>query len=139
MEQGVRHALTTGLLILLALTLVACGSSSSLSSQTVDGTWNFEFTSSALGGASYTGSVILTQNGSKITGTMTLANAPCATSAPLTGTVSGSNVSFQITEGGQVVTLNGTINSVFSSMSGTYTAAPGGCLNGDHGSWAASG
>jgi len=136
---GVRYALTTGLLISLALTLVACGSGSSLSLQTVDGAWNFELTSSALGGASYTGSVILAQSGSKVTGTMTLTNAPCATSAPLTGTVSGSDVSFQVTEGGQVVTLNGAINSVFSSMSGSYTAAPGGCLNGDHGSWAASG
>jgi hypothetical protein len=105
----------------------------------VNGPWNFELTSSAIGGTSYTGFAKLNQVGNTIKGTVTFTQAPCATSASLVGTVNGLDVSFQITEGSQVVTLIGTVNSVFSSMSGTYTAPPGGCLNGDYGSWAAGG
>jgi len=106
---------------------------------TVNGPWNFELTSSASGGTSYTGFAQLNQVGNTIKGTVTFTHAPCATSASLVGTVNGLDVSFEITEGSQVVTLIGTVNSVFSSMSGTYTAPPGGCLNGDYGSWAAGG
>jgi len=133
-----RRVHSAGLAILL-LTLLGCGSSSLPSMQTVNGTWNFELTSSAIGGTSYTGSAKLSQIGNTVKGTVTFTHAPCATSTSLVGTVNGLDVSFQITEGSQVVTLIGTINSVYSSMSGTYTAPPGGCLNGDWGSWAAGG
>jgi len=133
-----RYVQSAGLSILL-LTLLACGSLSLPTPQTVNGTWNFEVTSSAIGGTSYTGSAQLNQTGNNIKGTVTFKNAPCATSGSLTGTASGLAVSFQITEGSQVITLIGTINTVYSSMSGTYTAPPGGCLNGDYGSWAAGG
>lgn len=138
MQRAMRRVRAAGLSILL-LMLVACGGISVPTPQTVNGSWNFELTSSAIGGASYTGSVKLNQVGNTVKGTVTLTHAPCATSASLVGTVNGSAVSFQITEGSQAVTLIGTINSVFSSMSGTYTAPPGGCLNGDYGSWAAGG
>ena len=136
--RQMRRVHGAGLSILL-LTLLGCGSSSLPSMQTVDGTWNFELTSSAIGGSSYTGSAKLNQVGNTVKGTVTFTHAPCATSAPLVGTVNGLDVSFQITEGKQVVTLIGTINTVYSSMSGSYTTPPGGCLNGDHGSWAAGG
>ena len=137
-QKRMRYVQSAALSILL-LTLLACGSLSVPTPQTVNGTWNFELTSSAIGGSSYTGSAHLNQIGNDVTGTVTFTNAPCAASGSLTGTVSGLDVSFQIKEGSQVVTLIGTINSVYSSMSGTYTGPPGGCLNGDHGSWAAGG
>jgi hypothetical protein len=47
-------------------------------------------------------------------------------------------VSFSVVEGTQTVSVTGTANSTLASMSGTYTAPAGGCLNGDYGSWAAS-
>lgn len=129
---------SAGLSILL-LTLIACGGLSLPTPLTVTGSWNFELTSSVIGGTSYTGSTKLSQVGNTVKGTVTLTHAPCATSASLVGMVNGQDVSFQITEGSQVVTLIGTANPVFTSMSGTYTAPPGGCLNGDYGSWAAGG
>jgi len=133
-----RRTHSAGLSILL-LTLLGCGNSSLTSLQTVNGTWNLELTSSATDGTSYTGSAKLGQVGNAVTGTVTFTHAPCATSGSVSGTVDGSNVSFRITEGSQEITLIGTINTVYSSMSGTYAAPPGGCLNGDYGSWAAGG
>jgi hypothetical protein len=106
---------------------------------TVSGKWKFALNSSVEDGTNYTGLAQLTQTISTVQGQMILNNAPCATTATVTGTVNGYNVSFQITEGGQVVTLIGTVNSVFQSMSGTYTTQANGCLKGDFGSWSAGG
>jgi hypothetical protein len=128
-----KYAQSLGMVIALAF-MLGCGSSSS---QSLSGTWQLTLTSSASPGATYTGTATLTQSGNGITGTVSFINNPCATSALITGTVS-SNVSIQVTEGGQVLTLTGTINSAFSSMSGRYTSTPGGCTNGDLGSWTAT-
>jgi hypothetical protein len=74
-----------------------------------------------------------------VTGTINFANNPCATSAPLSGTINGSNVILTATEGGQPVSLTGSVNAASTAMSGNYTApAGGGCTGGDFGSWAAN-
>jgi hypothetical protein len=129
-----RYAQSLGLLIVLVL-IVGCGGSSSHS---LSGPWQFSLTSSAFPGNAYTGTTTLNQSASGISGTVAFANNPCASVALITGLISGSNVNLQITEGDQVVTLNGTVNSAFSSMSGTYTTTTGGCTNGDSGTWTAS-
>lgn len=130
-----RHAQCLGLVIALAF-ILGCGSSSTHS---INGAWQFTLTSTASPGLSFTGNTTLTASGGTgITGTMTFSNNPCATSALVTGGISGPNVLFQITEGNQVVSLTGTINSAYTAMSGSYTSTAGGCTNGDMGSWTAT-
>lgn len=116
---------------------IACGNGTP-PSPTVNGAWEFTLTSSALPGTSYEGIANLTQNGSSVTGMVNFDNNPCLMRAALTGKIVGTTVTFQITESGQAVTMNGAVGSTFRSMSGSYTAPAGGCVNGDSGSWAAS-
>jgi hypothetical protein len=125
--------------VVLAATISCGGNVHTPTPLTVSGKWNFALTSSVAGGVNYTGSAQLIQTLNSVSGKITLNNSPCATSTTLTGSVNGYNVTFQITEGDQVVTLVGTVNSVFESMSGTYTAQSGGCLNGESGAWSAGG
>jgi hypothetical protein len=136
--EKMKYIRIAGMSILLALT-VGCSSVSTAPTQTVNGNWNLQLTSFAVDGTSYIGFAKLIQSGNDITGTVIFKNAPCATTGSLKGSVSGADVTFQLTEGSQVVTLTGTINSVYTSMSGNYNSPSGGCLDGDHGSWAAGG
>lgn len=117
------------------LFLAGCGSSSH---PNMTGNWTFVVTSTAFGGSG-TGVVALTQSGSSISGTLNFSGGtPCAASPSLTGTVSGTNLSLQLNENGQTVSLTGTANSSFSAASGDYTAPAGGCTNGDFGTWTAT-
>lgn len=130
------------LVVLLLCDFLACGSPSALT-----GNWQFTLKSSTSGNT-YTGMASLTQGGPvdsrgsgqerTITGTMNFDNNPCATSAPLSGTILGLNVIITAAESGQPVSLTGTANAAFSKMSGTYSAPGGGCNAGDFGSWTAS-
>jgi hypothetical protein len=129
-----RHAQCLGLVIALAF-ILGCGSSSP---KTVNGPWQFTITSTASPGLSFTASTTLTPSGTGISGTVSFSNNPCSTSGLLAGGISGQNVFFQITEGNQVLSLTGTVDSAFTAMSGTYTATAGGCTNGDTGSWTAT-
>jgi hypothetical protein len=113
------------------------------------GNWQFTLKSS-VNGSTYTGTASLTQNSSPVnsegagslehmvTGTLNFASDPCATAAPLSGTISGSNVILTATEGSQPVSLTGNVNAATTTMSGDYTAPLGGCTSGDFGSWTAS-
>jgi hypothetical protein len=132
--------------LLLCGCLAGCGSAPNLT-----GNWQFSLKSSA-NGNTYTGTASITQSSDPVdslgaggrermvTGTMNFANGLCATAAPLSGTISGSNVILTATEGGQpVISLTGSVNAAFTAMSGNYTApVGGGCNSGDFGSWAAS-
>ncbi len=133
--------------LLLCGCLAGCGSSSETTNLT--GNWQFTLKSS-LSGNTYTGTASITQSsgppeslgaGSQermLTGTMNFANDPCATAAPLSGSISGSNVILTATEGGQPLSLTGNVNAASTAMSGDYAGSYGGCTNGDFGSWAAS-
>jgi hypothetical protein len=129
-----RYAQCLGLVMALVL-ILACGSSAP---KTVNGPWQFTLTSTASPGVSFTGSTTLGPSGIGIAGTVSFTNNPCATSGLLAGAISGPNVLFQITEGDQVLSLTGTVDSSYTAMSGTYTATAGGCTNGDTGSWIAT-
>ncbi len=125
-------------LLLLCGCLVGCGSSgSSSSSPSLTGNWQITINSTAFG-ATGTGSGAVQQNGSSVTGTLTLSGTPCATTASLSGSISGTTVTLQLEEGDQLVNLRGTANSGLTSMSGSYTAPSGGCTNGDFGTWSAT-
>lgn len=130
-------------IILLCGGLAGCGSSAT----NLSGNWQFTFKSSASGNT-YTGMASITQGGyvnslgsgieHTVTGTVKFANAPCVTASPLSGTISGLNVIFEVTESTELVSLTGSVNAAFTSMSGTYAAPIGGCTDGDFGSWTAS-
>jgi hypothetical protein len=146
-----RKALTRTLgALLLCGCLAGCGSSYvSSSTPNIAGNWQFTFKSSA-NGNTFTGTASLTQSSTPVTsqgaggleraisGTMNFANDPCATSAPLSGTISGLNVILSATESGQPVSFTGTVNPAVTAMSGDYSAPGGGCTAGDFGSWTAS-
>ncbi len=145
-KAGMRKAVIKIGLLLLCECLAACGSSSATN---LTATWHFTFKSSA-NGYTYAGTASLTQSSAPVTsqgagglermvsGTMSFTNNPCASTAAISGTISGSNVILTATESGQPVSLTGNVNSAFTAMSGDYTAPGGGCTAGDFGSWAAS-
>jgi hypothetical protein len=136
---------TLGVLLLCGC-LAVCAPSSG---PNLTGSWQFTLKSS-VDGNTYTGTVSIKQSSSPVDsygagsreymviGTMNLANEPCATSAPLSGTISGSNVILTVTENEQPVSLTGNVSAASAAMSGNYTAQLGGCTNGDFGSWVAS-
>ena len=123
-------------LIILSMTLglaIGCNGGGPSSSQiSIAGNWQFTFTS--IHGAEGAGAGAITQSGSSFSGTLTLTNA-CASSGPISGTISGIALSAVLTENGQAVNLTGTVASSGMSGSGTYTSAAGGCTNGDSGAW----
>lgn len=126
-------------LVLLALCL-GCGSGngSSSPSGTMAGNWNFSAKSSMFGiTVSGTGQLQQTVSGG-VSGTINLSGTPCATTASLSGTLNGQNLSFGLEEGEQTVNFTGTVNSSFNAASGNYGAPAGGCTNGDTGTWTAT-
>jgi hypothetical protein len=72
----------------------------------------------------------LLQNKDSIAGNLAVAPTPvrnCSGVAPLTGSVSGTNVTLSINEFGTVLSLLGTLSSDSSSMTGSYTASDSVC------------
>jgi hypothetical protein len=112
------------------------GSSQSGTVLNLAGNWQAS-TSSKLGYNTFL-SGTLTQTGNQISGSMTISGSPCALSGMLSGTVSGSSVTLSLTEGSQMVSLSGTAAPDGNSMTGTYQAPPGGCTNGDSGTFTAT-
>jgi len=121
--------------LLFAVCALGCGGSSSNSQINIAGNWSFSSQSSLV---VVTGSGTIQQNGNALSGQVTLNGTPCATSATLTGTISGNTVNFQLQEGSQAVSFTGTVTANGTGISGTYTAPIGGCTNGDSGNWAAT-
>jgi len=132
--------------LLLCGCLVGCGSSSAAN---LNGSWHFTLKSSA-DGNTYNGTASITQSKQPVnttgagslehmlTGVLKFTANPCATAAPMSGTITVSSVILTITEDGQPVSLTGSANATFTAMSGSYTAPFGGCTGGDFGSWTAS-
>ena len=121
--------------LLLAVCAVGCGGSSGSNQIDIAGSWSFSSQSSLV---MVSGNATMQQSGNALSGQVTLNGTPCATSATLTGTISGSMVNFQLQEGSQAVSFTGTVTANGTGVSGTYTAPTGGCTNGDSGSWAAT-
>jgi hypothetical protein len=132
-------------ILLFSVCLAGCGGGGSASSSSsMTGNWQFTATSTPFGVVT-TGTGSLQQNkyNSSFSGQLSLTGTPCATSASLSGYVGGvvngeQTLIFQIQEGSQELSFNGTTNVTFSSAAGTYTAPSGGCTNGDFGTWSAT-
>jgi hypothetical protein len=73
------------------------------------------------------------QNGSSLSGTLSLSGTPCADSASFAGSINGNKLMGSLDENGQNVTMTGTVAADGNSGSGTYTTPAGGCTNGDRG------
>jgi hypothetical protein len=105
------------------------------------GTWLFTLTSSGSPAEVIQLTANLTQLGNAITGQVTLSGngAACGTTASMSGTVKGNNLTLQLVQQESTIEFTGTANQAFTSASGTYTATAGTCLqNGSGGSWSAT-
>lgn len=78
----------------------------------------------------------ITQSGNTFYATLELSGNTCDTSGDLTGVIqSGNKLSMSLKEDGQYVSLNGTVAADGNSATGTFSAPPFGCTQGDSGSW----
>ena len=129
------------ILMLIAglLALAGCGGS-----QPKGGAFagNWQFTMAAPSDNSFVGGLqggFLQQNQNALSGaviySISLPSAatgtPCNSgSAPVTGTINGSNVTLTVNAGGQTFTLTGTLSSDGTTLMGTYTSTAGPAANG---------
>lgn len=99
----------------------------------VTGTWTGSWLSSNnINGGSI--DLMITQNGSAITGSVTFTGSPCFAGGAITGNVSGFNVTATLNAGGIVVSLAGTVSGAGSDqMNGTYDVVSAGACTGDTG------
>jgi uncharacterized protein (TIGR03437 family) len=130
------------------ISLTGTGQEPSVPTPSVAGSWSFLAQSSIYtvlncqsGGcttvpAQFSAAGILTQNGNSFSGTLTISGTACATSAGITGSLSGDNFTASVNENGQIVTFTGTVSG--NSATGSYTTPSGGCTNGDQGIWTAT-
>lgn len=117
--------------VLLLFFLAGCNA---LAQINIAGEWRITATSSIFGiTATATGRI--EQTGSSISGQLSISGTPCASSAPFTGTISGTSLTVNVDENGQVVTFTGAVTMDGNLASGNYTAPSGGCTNGDRGTW----
>jgi hypothetical protein len=132
-----KNVLRRTFLILLCL-LAGCGSTPLF----LAGTWVFKISpTNSSSGAAIQLTVPLTQFNSSIFGTATLSGngTSCGTVAMMSGTVSGSKLSLQLTQSENTLNLTGTATGGYPltyTASGKYTATTGSCLqNGGGGTW----
>jgi hypothetical protein len=115
------------LLACTILGLAACGSGNSSSSSNngpLSGNWQIT-ASQERPPAQFSVSGFLLQSNSSVTGTVARPGQGCAGPVPLTGTVSGQNVTLSVNSG--TMSLTGSISSDGKSMSGVYETLQGDC------------
>jgi hypothetical protein len=140
---GGKHTKTFWVLLLAGtMTLSACGgsnsSSNSQNSLTLSGNW--QFTMGPPSDGSFLGGLqggFLLQNGGTVTGAAAYAVSlpqltfPCNSgSAPITGTISGQNLTLTSVAGTQTFMLTGMLSSDGSTIVGTYTSTAGTAADG---------
>ena len=126
---------TVALIAICVFLLSSClNPFSSSETPNIAGGWSISATSSKFGNQ-ITATGTIAQDGSKISGSFSLAGDPCADSASASGTLKGKSITMTLSENGQDVILTGTVTNGGSSANGSYSAAAGGCANGDTGTW----
>ena len=132
--KGLTAKVICAVVVLAAILPAGCGSSST---GAMSGTWAFALATTQ----NYIlATADLKQSGNQISGSATVTGAPtgCGSTATMTGTVQGNNLSLQIADEGAIITLNGQANTTFTAASGTYEVISGSCVqNGDMGNWTA--
>lgn len=100
----------------------------------LEGTWTGTYTSKKFSSTSGGFTVVFTQSGTELSGTITL-EAGCVTSGTLSGTVTGDTIDFGAVKGqGRTVSFTGSVDG--DQMKGTYDSDAS-CGN-DNGTWTAS-
>jgi hypothetical protein len=132
-------------ILLLASTILlsGCGSNSNSSatqqSATLSGNWQFSMVNTPdLTSSSGLQGGFLLQNGNSVTGTVVYSNTllngslgPCNSGpAPITGSITGQNVTLTAVAATQTYTLTGALSAAGSMITGTYTATPGSAVGG---------
>lgn len=122
-----RHRLA--FLLLASCFVNGCGSSSSktTSSGSLSGNWQMTLTKTDNPVLDKTQSGSLVQNGNEVTGSVLFSDSPCSGVGSVSGTVSGANITMQVSPTGVSVNLTGTIGSGQTSMSGNYNILSTGC------------
>jgi len=100
----------------------------------LEGTWNGTWQDTSPDQASGSFSLTWTQNGDALTGNITVKGTPCVGVGTVSGTVTGSTITFGAVSGKNTVSYTGTISG--STMKGSYSA-PDACENAQ-GTWSAS-
>jgi hypothetical protein len=105
----------------------------------IAGNWTFVTASSSPANPSTTITGAIAQTGAAISGSLNISGSPCAMTGSIAGTTTATSVTTTLNEvesaATQAVSLNGTVAADGNSANGTYTAATGGCTNGDAGTW----
>lgn len=138
-EPSNHHALTTRIILAvatLALTfsLVACGGATPApeKSQSFGGDWQGNWAS--IRGAGGSVAATFEQNGTKLTGEVTLSGSPCLNRGAIDGSVSGSGATFGALSGPDQIMFTGNKEGE-DRFSGTYSVNAGRCI-GDTGTFA---
>jgi hypothetical protein len=145
MKIGAVMALSTALLVMMGCGNSAMSSANGNGNGTgpgapmFDARGNWQITTQSHSGTAGGAAISIQQdltNGS-ISGTASSIQPPCAASATLNGSMKNNAITLTMNENGQLVTFTGSAGAT-GTLSGTYTAAAGGCTNGDAGTWTAS-
>ena len=131
--------LGAAILISCSIALLACGGGGGGGAANGALTGNWEITLQRHGlpePLTYTGFLI--QNGSSITGSVILGDA-CSGVGPVTGTVNGQNLTLDINEFGQDLSLIGNMTAGSAPIGGQFSTAAGACTTFDTstGTWSA--
>ena len=97
------------------------------------GQWSGTWTDTSPDTSGGTFALTWTQTGNNLSGTITVAGAPCLTAGNVTGTINGSAISFGAVSGQVTITYTGTIAG--TKMQGTYDAPTCGNAKGN---WSAT-
>jgi hypothetical protein len=119
-------------LFTLPLLLTACGSSNGgggSAAGAITGNWEITLQPSNSNLKPKTESGFLSQSNNAITGSMIFTDQPCSGVGSVSGTISGTAVSFVVSPTGVVVNHSGTFSSGQASMSGSYTILSTGCAD----------
>lgn len=100
----------------------------------MDGRWTGTFVNTSPLAGTGTFELQLSQTGQQYSGTATIYNSPCITTATVTGTISGSSLQFGVVSGTVSIEYSGTLAG--NGASGTYLASAA-CLNAT-GTWSAT-
>jgi len=124
-----------GVLLSALIATVACGGGSSKASNTgpLSGNWQIALIRHAVPTQPLTYTGFLNQSGDSVAGNFILGasflNPGCSGVGPVTGNVSGQNVSLTINQFGDEVDLTGAAPSGSNPMNGQFSLLAGGCNN----------
>jgi len=131
-ERRLRRLLV-GLLLITLIATTACGGggSNSGNSGPLSGNWQIALARQAAPTQPLTYTGFLTQSGASVSGSLILGsgslNPGCSGVGPVTGTVTGQNVSLTINQFGDDVSLSGSLPPAGAPMNGEFSFLSGGC------------